>query len=88
MREIANSSARSAIATHLNRKKVESAVGKIIVAMIALGTAGYLMSSAPSTHDLQFGAGALVGLIGLGAAAMAMRRHVAAPVEPAAAAAD
>jgi hypothetical protein len=81
MREIANSSARSAIATHMNRKKVESALGKIVVAMIALGAAGYLMSSSPSLHDMQFFIGAFVGLIGVGAAALAMRRHIKTAVD-------
>jgi hypothetical protein len=74
MREIANSSARSAIETHQNRKKAESALGKIIVAVIAIGSAGYLMWNAPSAQDWQFGVGIVVGLIGFGSAALAMRR--------------
>jgi hypothetical protein len=74
MREIANSSARSAIETHQNRKKAESALGKIIVAVIAIGSAGYLMWNAPSAQDWQFGVGVGVGLIGFGSAALAMRR--------------
>jgi hypothetical protein len=73
LREIANTSARSAIATHRKKRKVESAIGKVIVALIALGTAGFLIWNAPSLQDWQFGAGVAVGLIGLGAAALAMR---------------
>ncbi|MBA4105166.1 MAG: hypothetical protein C0485_05360 [Pirellula sp.] len=73
LREIANTSARSAIATHRKKRKVESAIGKVIVALTALGTAGFLIWNAPSFHDWQFGSGVAVGLIGLGAAALALR---------------
>ena len=73
LREIANTSARSAIATHRKKRKVESAIGKVIVALTAFGTAGFLIWHAPSFQDWQFGAGVAVGLIGFGAAALAMR---------------
>jgi hypothetical protein len=73
LREIANTSARTAIETHRKKRKVESAVGKIVIAAISFATGAYLMVNAPTLHDWQFGAGAVVGLIGFGAAALAMR---------------
>jgi hypothetical protein len=73
LREIANTSARSAIETHRKKRKVESAVGKIVIAVISFATGGYLILNAPTLHDWQFGAGAAIGLIGFGAAALAMR---------------
>ena len=73
LREIANTSARTAIETHRKKRKVESAVGKIVIAVISFATGGYLMLNAPTLDDWQFGAGAAIGLIGLGAAALAMR---------------
>jgi len=73
LREIANTSARSAIEIHRKKRKVESAVGKIVIAVISFATGGYLMWNAPTLQDWQFGAGAVVGLIGFGAAALAMR---------------
>jgi len=88
LREIANTSARSAIATHRKKRKVESAIGKIIVALTAFGTSGFLIWNAPSLQDWQFGAGVAVGLIGLGAAALAMRHPDRAVAQPAYFAAD
>ncbi len=88
LREIANTTARSAIATHRKKRKVESAIGKVIVALIAFGTAGFLIWNAPSLHDWQFGAGVAVGLIGLGAAALAMRHPDRSVAQPAYFAAD
>ncbi|WP_428306091.1 hypothetical protein [Lacipirellula sp.] len=73
LREIANTSARTAIATHRNRRKVESAIGKIVIAIAAFGASGFLMSSAPSLTGWQFGAGVAVAIIGCGAAALAVR---------------
>lgn len=73
LREIANTSARTAIATHRNKRKVESAIGKIVIAIAAFGASGFLMSSAPSLTGWQFGAGVAVAIIGCGAAAMAVR---------------
>ena len=91
LREIANTSARSAIETHRKKRKVESAVGKIVIAGISFATGAYLMVNAPTLHDWQFGAGAVVGLIGFGAAALAMRHpdragtaHVNLPSHPSA----
>ena len=80
LREIANTSARTAIETHRNRKKVESTFGKMIVALIAVGASAYLLLNAPSLYDWQFGTGIVVALIGFSAAALAMRhpdRHTA-----------
>lgn len=73
LREIANTSARTAIATHRNKRKVESAIGKIVIAIAAFSASGFLMSSAPSLTGWQFGAGAAVAIIGCGAAALAVR---------------
>lgn len=73
LREIANTSARSAIATHRKKRKVESAIGKMVVAFTALGTSGYLIWNAPSLQDWQSSAGIAIGIIGCGAAALAMR---------------
>lgn len=81
LREIANTSARSAIETHRKKRKVESAVGKIVIAVISFATGGYLMLNAPTLHDWQFGAGAAIGLIGFGAAALAMRHPDRARVD-------
>lgn len=80
LREIANTSARTAIETHRNRKKVESTLGKMIVAFIAVGASAYLLLNAPSLYDWQFGTGIVVAIVGFGAAALAMRhpdRHAA-----------
>lgn len=65
MREIANSSARSAIATHRKRRTAESTVGKVIVAVIALATSAGLMWKSSSTSDWEFVVGAVFGVIGL-----------------------
>ncbi|MBL9161357.1 MAG: hypothetical protein JNL18_01310 [Planctomycetaceae bacterium] len=73
LREIANTSARSAIATHRKKRKVESAIGKMVVAFTALGTSGYLIWNAPSLQDWQSSAGIAIGIIGCGAAVLAMR---------------
>ncbi|BBO35049.1 FHA domain-containing protein [Lacipirellula parvula] len=73
LREIANSSARSAIATHRNKRKMESAAGKVVIAIAAFGASGFLMSSAPTLLNWQFLAGIAVAIIGFGAAALAVR---------------
>lgn len=64
MREIANSSARSAIAKHRKRRTAESTFGKVVVATIALATASCLMWKATSPRDWEFIVGAGFGLIG------------------------
>jgi hypothetical protein len=73
MREIANSSARSAIATHRKRRSVESTVGKAVVAIIAFVAGASLMLTAPTVRDWQFGAGIAVGMFGAVTAIFTMR---------------
>jgi hypothetical protein len=64
LREIANSTARKAIATHTRRRSRESAITKMIVAVTALVSAAYLMASAPQLDNWLFWAGA--GSCGVG----------------------
>ncbi|HEX6963114.1 MAG TPA: FHA domain-containing protein [Lacipirellula sp.] len=68
LREIANSTARTAIATHSHRQSRESAITKIIVAITATVSAGYLMASAPALDTWQFWAGAATCAVGIVAA--------------------
>ena len=74
LREIANDSARLAIETHRKKRSVDSAIGKLAGAFAACATAALLMWSASSPYDWQFSAGAALGLVGLGVAALAWRR--------------
>jgi hypothetical protein len=64
LREIANNSARTAIASHIQRRSHESAMSKIVVAITATCTSAYLMASAPATNTGLF-------WVGLGTAAVA-----------------
>jgi hypothetical protein len=66
--EHANSSARTAIATHNQRRSHESAMSKIVVALTASCTSAYLMASAPSFDNWQFWAGAGACTVGIAAA--------------------
>ena len=68
LREIANSSARTAIATHHERRHFESAVGKLTIAGAASFTSAYMMSSAPTISDWMFWAGAVLAGVGVIAA--------------------
>jgi len=68
LREIANSSARTAIATHRQRKNHESAVSKIAIGLTALASSAYLMASAPTIDGWMFWGGAVTGTIGITAA--------------------
>jgi hypothetical protein len=68
LREIANSTARTAIATHSHRQTRETAITKIIVAITATVSAGYLMASAPAIDTWQFWAGAATCAVGVVAA--------------------
>jgi hypothetical protein len=68
LREIANSSARGAIAIHFQRQTRESAITKIIVAVTATVSSGYLMASAPAITNWQFWAGAATCAVGITAA--------------------
>ena len=65
MREVANSSARSAIAKHHKRRHFEGALGKLLVTGLAGSSAGYMMASADHyTHPLFLG-GCGVGMVSL-----------------------
>lgn len=65
MRELANSSARSAIAKHRKSRHFEGALGKFLVTSIAAGTAGCMMASAEhAVHPLFLG-GCAVGVVSI-----------------------
>jgi hypothetical protein len=68
LREIANSTARTAIKTHVQRRSRESAITKLSVALTALVSAAYLMASAPALDDLQFWTGGATCIVGITAA--------------------
>jgi hypothetical protein len=68
LREIANSTARTAIKTHVQRRSRESAITKLSVALTALVSAAYLMASAPALDDLQFWTGGAICVVGVTAA--------------------
>lgn len=68
LREIANVSARTAIADHHKRRHHESAVGKLLVAVAASSSSAYVMSSAPGIDTGWFWAGIFAGLVGAGSA--------------------
>ena len=72
LREIANNSARTAIATH-NQKQVRgSAVTKVAIALTAAAASAYIMNSAPAIDAWQFWGGAVTGVLGVGAALQAL----------------
>jgi hypothetical protein len=68
LREIANSTARKAIHTHVQRRSFESAITKLIVAVTAMASAAYLMASAPALDNWQFWTGAATCAVGITAA--------------------
>jgi hypothetical protein len=72
LREIANSSARTAIASHSQRQSHESAMSKIAVALTALVSSAYLMSSAPGIDDWQFWAGVASCTVGFATSVQVM----------------
>jgi len=81
LRELANSSARRAIASHSQRQNLESAVHKIAIALTALASSAYLMASAPGIDGWTFWAGAGTGAIGITTAVQVLlieRRRAAA----------
>jgi uncharacterized membrane-anchored protein YhcB (DUF1043 family) len=87
LREIANSSARTAIATHIQRRSHESAMSKIAVALTATCSSAYLMASAPGTDNWMFWAGLGTCTVGIAAAVQVLvleRRRASAPSEGAA----
>jgi hypothetical protein len=65
LREIANSTARTAIATHTQRQTRESALTKIVVAVTAMLSAAYLMASAPALDNWQFWVGVATCAVGI-----------------------
>jgi hypothetical protein len=68
LREIANNSARTAIASHIQRRSHESAMSKIVVAITATCTSAYLMASAPATNTGLFWVGLGTAVVAVGAA--------------------
>ncbi|MAT69468.1 MAG: hypothetical protein CMJ58_08065 [Planctomycetaceae bacterium] len=64
MRELANSSARTAIAKHRKKRLAESAMGRFAVGAIAIGLAIYLMLSAEWIGTTHFVLGALIAVGG------------------------
>jgi hypothetical protein len=73
LREIANNSARTAIATHHQRQHFESAIGKLTIAGTATFTSAYMMSSAPAMNDWMFWAGVVLAGIGIVAAVQVLQ---------------
>jgi hypothetical protein len=69
LREIANTSARTAIAHHRQRRRVESAVSKSLVCVTASAASAYLMLTAPDMQSPWFWGGcvSLVAAVGSGA---------------------
>lgn len=69
LREIANTSARTAIAQHRQRRRVESAVSKSLVCATASAASAYLMLTAPDMQSPWFWGGcvSLVAAAGSGA---------------------
>jgi hypothetical protein len=68
MRELANSSARRAIAKHHTRLHLEKALGFFLVCLVAICVGGYMLMSALATNDflsLSFVGGAVAVLVGM-----------------------
>jgi chromosome segregation ATPase len=63
MRELANSSARQAIAKHRKRRHFEGALSKLLVSGIAGGTAAYMLFTADSYLSTYFLAGCGVAIV-------------------------
>lgn len=67
MRDLANSSARGAIAKHHKRRHLEKALGFFLVCLIAIGVGGYLLLTAVTAQDymsLSFIGGAIAVVVG------------------------
>jgi hypothetical protein len=85
LREIANSSARTALASHSQRQSHESALSKIVVALTALVSSAYLMASAPEIDNWQFWAGVAACTVGFAASVQVLileRRGAVKPRKP------
>jgi len=65
MRELANSSARRAIAKHSKRRHLEQAVSKFFVCAVASGVAAFMMLSAESLESPIFLAALVPAFVGL-----------------------
>ncbi len=63
MRELANNSARQAIAKHRKRRHMEGALGKLLVSVIAGFTAAYMLFTADSFTSPYFLAGCAVAVV-------------------------
>jgi hypothetical protein len=63
MRELANISARQAIAKHRKRRHMEGALGKMLVSLIAGVTAAYMLFTADSFTSPYFLAGCAVAVV-------------------------
>jgi hypothetical protein len=65
MRELANSSARSAIAKHSKRRHLESALSTFLICGISTGVAAYMMLTAESFQSPMFLGGLIPAFVGL-----------------------
>ena len=65
MRALANSSARQAIAKHRNRRHLEVALSKFIIAAIAAGTAVFMLLHAKTYLSVSFIGGCLAAFLGV-----------------------
>lgn len=63
MRELANTSARTAIASHRKRRFIEGAVSKIMVSVVAGGAAAFMTLTADSYTSPLFLGGCAVGVV-------------------------
>jgi hypothetical protein len=68
LREIANVSARTAIATHSRRCNQESAASRSIIAVLAGLASAYVVGVSPVGVGWQFWSGVALGVVGIGAA--------------------
>ncbi len=69
LREIANTSARTAIAQHRQRRRVESAVSKSLVCVTASAASAYLMLTAPQMQSPWFWGGCVTLVLAVGSGA-------------------
>ncbi len=84
MRELANSTARSAIVVHRQQRNTEKAIGKIVLAIGSNGAAAYLLHAAPTIESWWFWTGVAAAVVGICAAIQVLRierSRVAAPAE-------
>ena len=64
LRELANTSARKAIARHHKRRHFEKTVGSLVVCVVAIGIGLYTMLTSQTMLTLQFFGGALAAIVG------------------------